>query len=154
MKYLLGCGNEASSDLEIGRTTEIFLPAYHYGGEPWSLTISILKFPAAVVTITVTSEEYSGMMEIQSTDGTLSWIYSEATQSLNIVHTHELSGRTVEVVASSGVPEHQGRYRMLRQLLTLFTLGALGVLIALVVGSWYYGQMVQLEEFNMRDTQL
>jgi len=152
MKYLLGCGNKVSSGLEIGRTTEIFLPAYHFGGEPWSLTISILRFPAAVAAITVTSEECSGMMEIQSMDGTLSWIYSEATQSLNIVHTHELSGWTIEVVAASGVPAHRGRYKVLRQLLTLFTLGILGVLIALVISSWYYSQIVQLEEFDMRGT--
>ena len=138
MKYLLGCGNKGSSDLEIARTTEIFLPAYHFGGEPWSLVISILKFPGSRAEITVTSGECSGVMDIQSTHGTLSWIYSEVTQSLNIVHTHQLSGWAIEVVATSRVSAYRRRHIVLRQVLTLFTLGVLGFLIALVMGSWYY----------------
>jgi len=134
MKYLLGCASKDSSDVEIARTTEIFLPAYHFGGESWSLMIRILKLPSAEVAITVTSEECSGMMEIQSMGGTLSWIYSEVTQSLNIVHTHQLSGWTIEVVAISAVPD-RSRYRVLSQILAFFSVGVVGVLIALVVGS-------------------
>ncbi|KAI5803619.1 hypothetical protein DFH27DRAFT_594912 [Peziza echinospora] len=112
MKYHTSTPHEGAP--EITRTTEIFLPAYHFGGEVWSLNINLTRSPAGVTsrtTFLITESNISGMTSLPTKTGgaaeELIWRYNEALQTLVLIHSPTLSGVLVEVSAEVGVEEDQ-----------------------------------------------
>ena len=139
---------------EVARKTELFLPAYHFGGEPWTLRIgeSRSRWSGKVfATAIVVAGECSGSVVLRpAIRGKISWKYSEAAQSLEIVHSPQLAGSNIQVQIEVGPQKHkiQGGVNHIR--IILMTM-ALGVLLALVFGSWdVVERMKQRREFRLR----
>ena len=154
----------------ISHKTEIFLPVYHYAGEPWQLRISVSlppnsrslshSLPPLIATIIIIAAESTGLIPVESLPGgSVSWEYSEARQSLNIVHSEALAGWLIDVVCEAGVEEASktGSGRARKGVMT-YCVGAVltaivGIVVAGVVGTWYISETMEVRrvEFYGRE---
>ncbi|RPB25090.1 glycoside hydrolase [Terfezia boudieri ATCC MYA-4762] len=147
MSYIANCGDGGRTNSKLARTTEIFMPAYHFGGETWVLQISAYKSRCGLplVTILITSEETDGIVDVNFVaGGAVTWSYSEASQSVSLLHTPQLTGYTIQVSAEVGVPTQKER-GLFKQCFIILAWGIIGIVLAFIIAAWY-----TTEELEMR----
>ncbi|KAF8470793.1 glycoside hydrolase superfamily [Kalaharituber pfeilii] len=158
MKYSASVASDKQP--EIARTTEIYIPAYHYGGESWTLKLSISKpgrggayDGAMILTSVISTSETSGTASLDRIcpDSKVTWTYSEEKQTLEVVHSPRLAGYTIEVTAQVGLPP-QKEWSVWEHILVWSLLALLGILIAIFAGSWFISKTMELRrvEFYRR----
>lgn len=141
------------SDTELARRTELFLPAYHFGGEHWTLRIGAAsKFRwsrTVLATAIVTAGECSGSVTLWPTTGAnITWKYSETAQSLEVVHSPQLTGSRIQVRIEVGSQEYNA-WRVACDIVIVLVPIVLGAIFAVLFGSWCFTEVVrQRREFG------
>lgn len=148
MQYTASGGSDES---KVARTTEIFIPAYHFGGQPWALQICASqshKNNTPLATILVKTAESSEILEVPSVPGgQITFTYSESAQSLNIMHTGQLEGCFIRVVAEVGIPRERGSQdRTLKRSLVLLALGVVGVVLGMAAASVVVAEVLKTQK--------
>ena len=135
-----------SSDTELARRTELFLPAYHFGGEHWTLHVGASKSRwsrTMLATAIVTAGECSGSVTLwPSTGANITWKYSETAQSLEVVHSPQLAGSRIQVRIEVGPQAHNAWRVVCHRVIMLVTI-ALGAILAVLFGSWFFTEVVK-----------